>query len=55
MEKIILQPEEEFEVKLKGKEIMLALNLLTELPYHTAKPIIESVEAQVKKQVEDRK
>jgi hypothetical protein len=45
---INLTADEIIELKLSGRVVAIFLQLLAELPYHTAKPIIEDIENQVK-------
>lgn len=52
MEKVNIKPDEVFDLKLSGKDIMICLDILTELPYRVAQPIISNIEQQVKQQKE---
>jgi hypothetical protein len=49
MEKaFVVEPEKEYDVKIKGKDLVLITDLLEQKPYFQVKSIIESILEQVK-------
>ena len=54
MSKTQIIADNPYPINISGKNLMIVLNMLSELPYHIAKPIIEDIENQVK-QLEEKK
>lgn len=47
-EAILLEPEKEYEVKIKGKDLVLITDLLEQRPYNQVKAIIDNITKQLK-------
>lgn len=48
VETIMVEPEKEYEVKIKGKDLALITDLLEQRPYNQVKAIIDNITEQLK-------
>lgn len=51
---ITVEPEKAYEVKLKGKDLVLITELLEQRPYSQVKTIIEDISEQLKEKLKDK-